>query len=487
MMGRYKDQRKTQQRTRKRQNREDARWYICRPSGRTHLAGQETSFTVRTPVSSRDLHGWRWGRLVVVGSHPPPPEFAPQVRQNGTGGGKFLSKGTEPPSEQSEHPRRAGTTQSTKSTGMEIHQCTFVLDIAQIRCGGFPPPSFGFESGCFAHPLTMTGIGHEPLNGGRVSIGITGFDQISSLAGRIENIRDTTSIGRYDGYATRHTFQNDETKRFTVTGHNETIGGRKRTGQFIPGQLSNKDSVGAFEMFVKFVLLRSFADYRQSSVGRQPLQDIFEILESFFRTETSHIHQTKIVRMSIGHSMAHVFIAEFRMEAFDINPFAPYIDTRDASCLQFRLHWCRCNECQIGFAVCPTQQFPTNFFHIRDETQIIFPITGQMGVITHNEWNAQDPSIENSGKQQESWRCHMNEIWLEPFHDACTFHFGQIDTERNVIVQWKGKALGVSDGIRQERFGQLWWRCLRIDSQNVNYILGLVQMFEEFLEPIRIA
>ena len=81
----------------------------------------------------------------------------------------------------------------------------------------------------------------------------------------------------------------------------------------------------------------------------------------------------------------------------------------------------------------------------------------------------------------------MNQIRLEGFNNLGSFHFGQINGQTNVIVQWKGKALCVSNGVTQEFFGQLLgWR-LGIDGQNIDIVPGFGHEFEHFLEAIGIA
>ena len=110
-----------------------------------------------------------------------------------------------------------------------------------------------------------------------------------------------------------------------------------------------------------------------------------------------------------------------------------------------------------------------------------------MCVIGHDQGDAECPGVKNRGKEHESRRGDVNQIGAKLFQDAGALHFGQIYRETDLVVEGEGKALGVSNGVIEEGFGQFFGRSLGVDGKNINLIAGFGKKLEHFFESIGVA
>ena len=81
----------------------------------------------------------------------------------------------------------------------------------------------------------------------------------------------------------------------------------------------------------------------------------------------------------------------------------------------------------------------------------------------------------------------MNEIGFEGFNDARALHFGQINAERNLSVERKGKALRVAHRKALVLDRQVLFRRFATHSQNIDFISCFLEELEHFFETVRVA
>lgn len=81
----------------------------------------------------------------------------------------------------------------------------------------------------------------------------------------------------------------------------------------------------------------------------------------------------------------------------------------------------------------------------------------------------------------------MNKIGLEFVNHPSALHFWKIQGQADLIVERKGKALGVLDLEAKGRLGEFGWWSLTVDRQDIHMIACLVHKLEHFLESVGIS
>ena len=246
----------------------------------------------------------------------------------------------------------------------------------------------------------------------------SGVGGVVEIAGNavLHNVGGAAGVGRDDGTAGGHGFEQHEAEGLCPRGQKEGVGGGEGGSEVRALEEAGEVGGGSGEVLLELFAMRAVADQSEADAGHGG-EGVAAGLNFFFSREAADVDEELFFGMALGEAGAHFGGGAVGAEGIRIDSATPELNAGNAVRFKLLLHDLRGGEPEVGAIVAGAHAPPKKA--LKKPEMVVAQVFGQMGVVGDDQRDALRGAEEEARRGEHGGIDGVDDVGTEfPEHAA---------------------------------------------------------------------